>query len=419
MGSYKSYVLTFSWAVYLFETYLSYRQHCKLQEPRRPKAIEDIVTEEEFEKARQYGLDKSRFGFISGAWSQFENTMLIQYEFLAWAWGVSGSLIGYFGYGSEYEIVQSVFFFVIISLIGSITSIPFSLYSTFVIEQRHGFNKQTYKLFFEDMLKGYLLGGAIGIPLVSAFLWIIKSTGEQFYFYIWVFMLMFQILMVTIYPTYIQPLFNTFTPLPENELRKDIEALAKRIEFPLTQLYVIDGSKRSSHSNAYFYGFFKNKRIVLFDTLLEDSTNPEICAVLGHELGHWKFNHVFKLFGISQVHLFTLFYMFSKFISSQTLYQDFGFNVTPTLVGFMLFSYIFSPVESLLGFFMNVLSRKHEFQADSYAEKLGYAEQLKSGLIKLHTKNKGNMNPDSWYSTYHYSHPPLVERLNAIGIKQE
>lgn len=191
--------------------------------------------------------------------------------------------------------------------------------------------------------------------------------------------------------------------------------MAKKIDFPLKKLFVVDGSKRSSHSNAYFFGFFKNKRIVLFDTLIEHSTVEEICAVIGHELGHWKMNHITKMLIFNQAHIFSIFYLFSKVVDNPEFYKDFGFDTMPVLIGFFLFQMLLTPVESVLQFLLHIMSRKHEFEADAFAKALGYAETLKSGLIKLQVKNKGDSNPDPWYSAYHFSHPPLVERLNAIG----
>ncbi|KAJ3085354.1 CAAX prenyl protease 1 [Quaeritorhiza haematococci] len=412
---FKSYVLGFSYVIFLWENYLSYRQHQKLKEKKIPHALESIVKQEDFEKANAYGLDKSKFGFVSGIFSQIQTTIVFYYDLLPWFWNFAGSWITYFGLEGNWEITQSIIFLVVISLISTVLNLPFSLYYTFVIEERHGFNKQTLGLFFADFLKGLLISGIIGVPVVAAFLWIIQWTGDNFALYVWLFMLVFQLVMVTIYPTLIQPLFNKFTPLEEGELKDKIHALAARIGFPLTKLFVIDGSKRSSHSNAYFYGFFKNKRIVLFDTLLEHSENEEVCGVLAHELGHWKHNHITKTLIITQTHLFLIFYLFAGFIHFDPLYKSFGFDSQPILIGFLLFQYIYMPVESVAGFAMNILSRFHEFQADHFAKSLGYAKVLKSALVKLHTKNLGNMNPDSLYSQWHYSHPPLVERLNAIG----
>jgi STE24 endopeptidase len=220
--------------------------------------------------------------------------------------------------------------------------------------------------------------------------------------------------MMLIFPTFIQPLFNKFESLPEGTLRVKIEALAKRLNFPLTQVFVMDGSKRSSHSNAYFFGFF-TKRIVLFDTLIQQNSEDEICAVLGHELGHWKCWHQFQMLFVTQLHIFVLFYAFSHFINRSEIYEAFGFrDEMPVIIGLMLFGGFIAPSEILLSFLMNLFSRKNEFEADRFAVKLGYGDLLQSALINLQIENKSNMNPDWMYSAMNYSHPPLLERLEAI-----
>lgn len=418
---YKDFVLGFSFVVYAWETYLSYRQHKKLKEKKVPSALSTIVQIDTFTKAQAYGLDKSYFSFLSGIFSQLQTAWFLYYNILPYFWDLAHKvLVDYVAPNvgnpdiANNELFQSVMFMYIFGGFSMILGLPFSLYSTFVIEEKHGFNKQTLSLFFTDMIKTTLLSIIIGTPFLIGFLWIIQVTGTSFVFYVWVFMIVFQLFFITIYPTFIQPLFNKFTELPEGELKEKVYALAKRIEFPLTKLFVVDGSKRSGHSNAYFFGFFKNKRIVLFDTLLEHSSIEETCGVLAHELGHWKYNHVFRTLIISQVHLLLIFYIFSLFLTRQELYTSFGFTSHPILIGFLLFQFVYSPVEAVMGFAMNLLSRKHEFEADFFAVQLGYSDVLASGLIKLQIKNLGNMNPDTWYSTWHYSHPPLVERLNAI-----
>ncbi|GAB5585559.1 zinc metalloprotease [Umbelopsis nana] len=416
--TYKEYVLGFSFVIYGLETYLSWRQYRKYLEPKRPKNLADIVSEEDFAKAQAYGVDKSRFDFVATAYNQLQTVAMIVYDWLPLVWDYSGSLMYKFGgLGPEYEISQSLVFFVIYAMISTVLSLPVSLYSTFVVEERHGFNKQSLSLFFTDLIKGHAIGAVIGLPLVAGFLWIIQSAGQNFFFYVWIFMVVFQMVMITIYPTVIQPLFNKLTPLEDGELKSQIEALASRINFPLKKLFVIDGSKRSSHSNAYFFGFGKNKRIVLFDTLLDHSTQEEVCAVLAHELGHWSMNHTLKILVVTQLHLLALFWLFSLFISNTALYQSFGFSTKPILIGFILFQYIYAPVEHLINFFMHVYSRKNEYEADAFALKLGYAESLRSSLIKLNVKNLGNFNPDPLYSAWNKSHPSLVERLDALGVK--
>ncbi|CAO3647311.1 unnamed protein product [Mucor fragilis] len=414
---YKQFVEGFTVIVYVFEQYLNYRQYTRYLMPKRPSELADIVTEEDFKKAQLYNYDKSRFSFVVNFCKLVETVLMLHYDGLPKIWDAAGDILfKVAGYGAEYEILHSLVFLTLFTLISTITSMPFSLYSTFVVEQRHGFNNQTLKLYFVDLLKSQLIMAVLMFPFMSAFLWIIKSTGDNFFFYVWLIVMAFQLIIITVYPTFIQPFFNKLTPMEDGELRTRIEELAARIHFPLKKLYVIDGSKRSGHSNAYFYGFGKNKHIVLYDTLIDHSNTDEICAVLAHELGHWKMGHTLKLLAVNQVYLLSIFWLFSFFIHNKQLYQDFGFNTMPTLIGFLLFQFIYSPIESVIGFLQHVYQRKNEYEADAYALKLGYASTLRSALIKLSVKNLGGFNVDPWYSAWNHSHPSLVERLKALGI---
>ncbi|KAI8928174.1 peptidase family M48-domain-containing protein [Entophlyctis helioformis] len=420
----KELVLAFSFAVFGWQTYLNLRQHFKLKnETTIPAKVHSAfepekLSEEEFTKARLYSLDKSGYTLVSSLYSQIQTVLVFAYDFLPWAWAFAGSLSAKAGFGPDAEIVQSVIFVGIITLISTVVDMPFSLYYTFVLEERHGFNKQTLSLYFMDTIKSLALTAVIGSPVLAGIIWIIKWAGPSFYFYVWLFVFVFQLFFMTIYPTVIQPMFNKFDTLPDGELKTKIDALAASVKFPLTKVFVVDGSKRSAHSNAYFVGLFKNKRIVLFDTLINHSTTDEIIAVLAHELGHWQYNHLMTRLVVVQAHLFTLFYLFSLVMTEDSLYHAFGFDTKPVMIGLMLFQFVYLPVESLIGFFMNIMSRTHEFEADQYAKKKGYAPLLKSALIKLQVSNRSNLNPDKLYSIWHYSHPPLVERLAAI-IKTE
>lgn len=243
--------------------------------------------------------------------------------------------------------------------------LPFSYYHHFVLEEAYGFNKQTVRLWVIDFFKGQALSLALGIPIGSAFLAIIKKTGQNFFLYLWVFALVMQAGLITLYPILIVPIFNKLTPLPAGQLKTSVETLAAKLKFPLTELQVIDGSKRSAHSNAYFTGLpGMKKSIVLFDTLIEKSEEDEVVAVLAHELGHWKMGHTTKQLGIAQAHLFFLFSLFSCFVENKSLYSSFGFaRERPVIVGFMLFSEVLGPMEAVIGLGMNVLSRKFEFEA--------------------------------------------------------
>ncbi|KAK7837973.1 caax prenyl protease 1 like protein [Quercus suber] len=347
---YMEAVVGFMILMYIFETYLDKRQHAALKLPTLPKTLEGLISQEKFEKSRAYSLDK-RFK--------------------------SGEFVVLVGLNAENEILHTLAFLAGVTIWSQITDLPFSLYSTFVIEARHGFNKQTIWLFFRDLFKGICLAVILGPPIVSAIIFIVQKGGPYLAIYLWGFMFVLSIVMMTVYPILIAPLFNKFTPLPEGELRDKIEKLASSLKFPLKKLFVVDGSTRSSHSNAYMYGFFKNKRIVLYDTLIQQCKNDEeIVAVIAHELGHWKLNH--------------------------------------TMYSFIAVQHTVIPLQHLVSFALNLVSRSFEFQADGFAKKLGYSSSLRAGLVKLQEENLSAMNTDPWYSAYHYSHPPLVERLAAL-----
>jgi STE24 endopeptidase len=281
------------------------------EEEIKPKSLLK-ATLEKFDKSRAYGLDKSSFGFFRGAYNQVEATLFLILGYMPFMWTLSGQTLDHFGFDGSNEISRAIVLLTLTSIRDTIFGLPFSLYSTFVIEERHGFNKQTLGLFFMDKLKSFVLFMVIGYPITAALIYVIRWGGEFFYLYVWLFLLAFSIIMMTIYPVLIMPLFNKFTPLEEGPLRTRIEALAASLSFPLTKLFVCDGSKRSNHSNAYFYGFLNSKRIVLFDTLLEQATEDEIVAILGHELGHWKLWHTAQGFLIQQVYTFVCFYIFGR-----------------------------------------------------------------------------------------------------------
>ncbi|CAL9756647.1 unnamed protein product [Musa acuminata subsp. burmannicoides] len=412
---YLEAVLGFMIFMYLFETYLDIRQHAALKLPNLPKPLEGVISREKFEKARAYSIDKSYFHFIHEAVTILMDTAILYFGILPWFWKLSGNLVAYLGLDAENEIIHTLSFLAGVMIWSQITDLPFSLYSTFVIEARHGFNKQTIWLFFRDMFKGICLSILLGPPIVSAIIFIVQKGGPYLAIYLWAFMFVLSLVMMTLYPILIAPLFNKFTPLPDGELRKKIEKLAASLKFPLKKLFVVDGSTRSSHSNAYMYGFFNNKRIVLYDTLIQQCKNEEeVVAVIAHELGHWKLNHTMYSFIAIQILTFLQFGGYTLVRNSKDLFESFGFDSQPILIGLIIFQHTVIPLQHLVNFGLNLVSRTFEFQADAFAKKLGYAKALQAGLIKLQEENLSAMNTDPWYSAYHYSHPPLVERLSAI-----
>ncbi|XP_078446100.1 peptidase family M48 family protein isoform X2 [Wolffia australiana] len=412
---YLELVLGFMVCVYLFETYLDIRQHTALKLPTLPKQLEGVVSQEKFVKSRAYSLDKSRFHFVREAVTVLMDVAILALGFLPWLWKRSGDVLLRMGFDPENEIIHTLSFLACMMIWSQVTDLPFSLYSTFVIEARHGFNKQTIWLFFRDMLKGILLSIILGPPIVAAVIFIVQKGGPYLAIYLWGFMFLLSLLMMTIYPILIAPLFNKFTPLPEGTLREKIENLASSLKFPLKKLFVVDGSTRSSHSNAYMYGFFKNKRIVLYDTLIQQCTNEdEIVAVIAHELGHWKLRHTMYSFIAVQVLSFLQFGGYTLVRNSKDLFRSFGFDTQTVLIGLMIFQHTVIPLQHIVSFGLNLISRAFEFQADAFGKKLGFAANLRAALVKLQEENLSAMNTDPWYSAYHYSHPPLVERLAAL-----
>ncbi|KAF2198200.1 CaaX prenyl protease [Delitschia confertaspora ATCC 74209] len=413
----KKLVIGFSLAEFALENWLLFRQYRVLQKTTVPKALENEIEKPTFHKSQSYGRAKAKFSFISGLFNQAKSLAVLYFNVYPKVWALAGLLLARYAPARfSGEISQSLLFVYLFGLIDLVFGLPFSYYHSFVLEEKFGFNKMTKKLWLTDMLKGQALTIAFGLPIGSAFLAIIKKTGTNFFYYLWVFMLAVQISAITIYPILIVPMFNKLEPLKPGSLKDAVEALASKLKFPLSELQVIDGSKRSSHSNAYFTGLPWKKKIVIYDTLLEKSSDKEVEAVLAHELGHWKKGHTTNLLLISQAHLFYIFSLFSVFINNGSLYSDFGFHKErPVLIGFLLFNEILSPTDAIIKLVMNILTRKMEYEADAFAVEHGYTAELGSSLIKLQIQNLSSMDADWLYSSFHYSHPILTERLKAMG----
>jgi STE24 endopeptidase len=310
---------------------------------------------------------------------------------------------------------QGVLFCFGVVMVLSVASLPTDLYATFGLESRFGFNKTTPRLYIADKLKELLLGLVIGVPFLFVVLWLMSAGGAYWWLSAFIFISGFQLLMVIIFPTLIAPLFNTFEPLKEGELRERILALADQVGFKTTGIYSMDGSKRSAHSNAYFTGLGKAKRIVLFDTLIDQMTIDEGISVLAHEMGHYKMKHIRRMLVLQIVLLFFGLYILSLLVDYGPLFSAFGFEHPSNHVALVLFSLLSGPVTFYLGPLINLLSRKHEYEADKFAAMtLHNGKPMEDALIKLTVKNLSNLTPHPWYSAYHYSHPSSAERISAI-----
>eukprot|EP01016_Furgasonia_blochmanni_P042519 TRINITY_DN5651_c0_g1_i6.p1 TRINITY_DN5651_c0_g1~~TRINITY_DN5651_c0_g1_i6.p1 ORF type:complete len:368 (+),score=75.57 TRINITY_DN5651_c0_g1_i6:410-1513(+) len=334
--------------------------------------------------------------------------------YLPFLWERCGDILMWMGQDPTSEFQRGLVFLFIDSLKTRIIDLPFDLYYTFVLEEKHGYNKKTWQTFVKDEILEFLVMAVVLPPILYGFLYIIENGGPYFYIYVEFFVIIVIIVMMTLYPNVIAPLFNKFTELPESELRQKINSLAAANKFPLTRIYEMDGSKRSAHSNAYMYGFGSNKRIVLFDTLKQQMSNDEIVAVLAHELGHWKYNHTWKNLINTIIQTFFIFYIYGMFMNDKAIFASFGFANKSIFIGIMLFTTIYSPVLFVMKCVTLKLSRTFEFQADEFAVLQNYGTLLKSGLINLFKENKGTLIPDPLYAQFHYSHPGLLERVKHI-----
>jgi STE24 endopeptidase len=386
-----------------------------------------MLNEESFKKARLYGIDKSKFKITKEFYSIVLTTAILYNRWIYPAWRKSEEVVEVFNITPDREILISCVFMTLVTLFNFVVNMPFTIYGIFVLEEKHGFNKQTIGFFIKDQIKSLLLSLVITLPIISATIYITMLGGKMFVMWLWLFTTVATLILLTIYPSVIAPLFDKFVPLPEGTLRKGIENLASRLNFPLSQVYIVEGSKRSAHSNAYFSGLFGAKRIVLFDTLLEKydeekkkttgCSENEILGVLAHELGHWSCSHIYKSIALTEVNLFLLFTAFGFLFRFSTLYSALGFppGQEPIIIGLIVvLQMILAPYNSILSFFITALSRKFEFEADNFAVSLDYPDELRSALIKLGKDNLDYPIYDKLYSAWYHSHPTLLHRIENI-----
>ncbi|KAH9933994.1 peptidase family M48-domain-containing protein [Epithele typhae] len=430
----KLYLQAFSWAIFRLELSLhGLRQYLLYSKIEPPPALAEHFKPETFKKSQEYGKDKAKFSLISGLLKQVVDSVFIQLNLVAWCWTASGWVVNKLGYGPEYEISQSIAFAFALSFISSLLSLPFSLYQTFVLEEKHGFNKTAPSLFDTDPLKSWLVGFAIGAYFLAVFLSLFKWAGDRFVPWLMAFLFVFQMSMLVLYPTVIHPLFNKLSPLAGGDVRGRIEALASKLKFPLEHLYEIAGSnpERSSHSSAYFFGLPWSKHIVISDTLAKHSKAEEVEAVLAHELGHWYHAHPTKLLLLSLAHVFTVLALFPAFLHAPPLLAAFGFPAAvaarpPIVVASRLYRMLLTPTEAVLRIAVNALSRRFEYEADRFACELqttlaGEAKTADVGdclgraLVALDVEDLCTTVWVDWlYSAYHHPHPTLMERLRAL-----
>jgi len=393
-------------ADFIFERFLEYLNSTRWSD-QLPEEVKDIYDEDKYRTQQTYEKVNYRFSLLSSSISFALTFLMFLFAGFAWVNQISLSI-------SVNPIWSALFFFGILLFASDLINTPFSVYDTFVIEQRFGFNKTTPKTFVLDKLKGYLLGALIGGGLLALIIYIYQLTTSNFWIYAWLVVSGFSVFMVFFYSTLIVPLFNKQTPLPEGELKSAIENFALKVGFKLDNIFVIDGSKRSTKANAYFSGFGSKKRIVLYDTLINDMTTNELVAVLAHEIGHYKKNHVIwsMLIGILQTGF--ILFVFSLFVGSPELSAALGVDKPTFHIGLIAFGILYSPISTITGLAMSIFSRKNEYQADAFAAKYFDGEELASALKKLSVKNLSNLRPHPAYVFFHYSHPTLLQRLQVL-----
>ncbi|NOQ22324.1 MAG: M48 family metalloprotease [Candidatus Aegiribacteria sp.] len=373
-----------------------------------PESLQGIYDQEKYSKQQNYERVKFKFRQVASTFSLV--TMLLMFLLNGFAF------VNTYAVSSVHQpILQALIFFGILMFASSILGIPFKYYRTFYIEERFGFNKTTSKTFVLDILKGWLLGAVLGGGVLALVIWFFIWAGEYFWLYAWGAISFIMIFMALFYSNLIVPLFNKQTPLEEGELRSKIEAFSREADFKLDNIYVINSSKRSTKSDAYFTGFGSRKRIVLYDTLINDLSDEEIVAVLAHEVGHYKKNHTLIGIGLSVIQTGFMLFLLSLFIDSPLLSLALGISKPAFHIGLLVFGILYSPVSTVFGVIINAVTRKNEYQADEFAAVHYDHVHTCDALKKLYVNNLSNLTPHPLYVFFNYSHPTLLNRLEAIN----
>ena len=372
-----------------------------------PEEMENYYDEEKYHQAKLYDRAHSNFSF----WSAIYGLVLIL------------GMLFFKGFARLDEVVRLYFehtyytpliFFGVLIFASDLLNLPFSIYSTFVIETKYGFNKTSPRLFVVDKIKGWFLAVLIGTPILAFFIWVYERYGNSFWIGAWILMSGLAILISMFYTSLIVPLFNKLKPLEDGELKSSIEEYCKKVGFNLSNLFVIDGSKRSTKSNAYFSGLGPRKQIVLYDTLIENQEVEEIVAVLAHEIGHYKLKHTRVSLILSLVQTGIMLFLLSLVLDNKNLGLALGTDNMSFHIGLIAFALLYSPISTITGIFMNMLSRKNEYEADSFATRTYNDQHMINALKKLSVDNLSNLNPHPAYVYVHFSHPPILDRISAI-----
>ncbi len=390
----------------IVKLWLAYRQlqHVAANRAEVPSAFLGIISIGAHHKAADYTSTLVRFSALTVF---IDSALLLIFTVGGGIQYLSDFTSGLF----SSALLQGALVIVLVLVLQSLLEMPFNLYRTFNIEARFGFNKMTLKLYLLDAMKSLLLGAVLGLPLLFGVLWLMQSMGELWWLYVWGVWVTFNLLLLFIYPTYIAPLFNKFEPLQDEAQKSRIEALLARCGFESSGLFVMDGSKRSSHGNAYFTGFGKTKRIVFFDTLLQRLSPNEIDAVLAHELGHFKHRHVVKRIAFTFAVSLGFLWVLAQLLHAEWFYLGMGVTTHSTAIALLLFFMALPVFTFLLHPVTSAYSRKHEFEADAYAAQQTDANELVNALVKLYQDNAKTLTPDPLYATFYESHPPAPIRI--------
>ncbi|MDV7187568.1 M48 family metallopeptidase [Lutibacter sp. TH_r2] len=372
-----------------------------------PNELNDIYNEEEYLKSQRYKKENHKFSLITSSFSLLLTLVFFFIDGFAFVDGLAKNI-------TSNNILITVIFFGIILFASDLLSLPLSYYKTFVIEEKYGFNKTNLKTFVLDKIKGWLMTIVVGGGILALITWFYNETTSSFWIYTWILITVFSVFMNMFYSKLIVPLFNKQTPLEDGELKFEIEKFAQKVGFKLDNIFVIDGSKRSTKANAYFSGFGSQKRITLYDTLINDLETDEIVAVLAHEVGHYKKKHIIYNLTSSIITMGITLYILSLLVGSDLLSQALGVEKASFHIGLIAFGILYSPISEITGFLMNILSRKFEYEADDYAKYNFSAQPLISALKKLSKNSLSNLTPHWLYVKIHYSHPSLLQRIKNL-----
>jgi len=391
---------------FVLERILSFFNRKSSKQPI-PKELEGIYDEEKYATSQSYQQDVSRFSVLTTSFS-----FIVLFAAIYFGW--FGMLDAWIRTFSPLSLVSPLIFFAILFVISDLINIPFSIYRNFVIEAKYGFNKMTPKTFVLDKIKGYLLSFIIGGLLLGILIYFVNAIGSDFWYYFWVVMAVFVLFANFFYTSLILPLFNKLTPMEEGELKDSIQAYCDKVKFPLQNIFIIDGSKRSSKGNAFFSGLGKRKKVVLFDTLVEKHSVDELTAVFAHEVGHFKKKHILfsTIFSISLMGF--MLFLFSRMAYSAEVSWAMGGQTSALHLNLLAFGILYSPISTILGVIGNVISRKNEYEADAYAKETYGSGPLITSLKKMSADHLSNLTPHPAYVFVHYSHPPLKERVRAM-----